>query len=216
MAKTRPVRDAGFTGWAWGVYEKRALHISDRKLDTSLTQRPGSLVTRARTTYLENLDPAKSSKTTPADKQVAFVQLKRFMSTFTSLLPANENTGDNDIQAMGLPSREHHYHGPLPAPTDAPELQAITGLHHDITVYVSIPQLGEPSEFLKRKGYHGFLLQYRLAGEVEWHEIYSTRLHQTVVLNDEDEAKYLEVRAAWINLRLQKGPWSDVTRVLIN
>ena len=216
MAKTQPVRDAEFIGWAWGVYEKCASHITDWKLDTSLMQRLSSLVTRARTTYLENLDPAKSNKTTSADKQVAFVQLRRFMSTFTNLLLANENVDDNDIKSMGLPSREHHYHEPLPVPPDAPEVLAVTGLHHDVTVYVSIPQLGAPSEFVKRKKYYGFLLQYRLDGEVEWREVYSTRLHQTVILNDEDEAKYLEVRAAWINPRLQKGPWSDVTRVLIN
>ncbi|MDR2119915.1 MAG: hypothetical protein LBP64_03450 [Tannerella sp.] len=44
----------------------------------------------------------------------------------------------------------------------------------------------------------------------------STRLHMTLLFDEADEGKHVTFTAAWINPRLQHGPWSDAIKVLIN
>jgi hypothetical protein len=55
-----------------------------------------------------------------------------------------------------------------------------------------------------------------LAGSNGWEQVNSTRKHYTLIFDDTAEGKHLLVRAAWMNPRLQPGPWSDVDRKLIN
>ncbi|MDR1405842.1 MAG: hypothetical protein LBI89_01380, partial [Prevotellaceae bacterium] len=80
----------------------------------------------------------------------------------------------------------------------------------------NIPQHGQPSEFLKKKGYHGFVVRYRKESETEWHERHTTRLHITLLFDSGDEGTHLLLTTAWINPRIQHGPWSDELRVLVN
>ncbi|MDR2359653.1 MAG: hypothetical protein LBD87_07660, partial [Prevotellaceae bacterium] len=59
-------------------------------------------------------------------------------------------------------------------------------------------------------------VRYRKEDCEEWHSGYSTRLHTDLFFNGEDSGKRLILMAAWINPRLQQGPWSNEITVLIN
>jgi hypothetical protein len=113
-------------------------------------------------------------------------------------------------------SHEHHAHEPLPRPTFAPSIYTVAGQHFTVTVYVEIPQHGHPSSYLTQHGLHGFVLRYRKEGESEWREVHSTRLHVTLTFEEADQTKFLTLAAAWINPRLEHGPWSEEIKVLIN
>jgi hypothetical protein len=191
-------------------------HETDWGLNTDMVTKLHTLTLAAKDAYALNANPETSNRRTAASKQVRFGELKPFLSIVVKTLEVNDAVTEEDLRAMGLPSREHHFHEPLPAPGEAPETSVISGQHHDVSVYVSIPQHGHPTEFLTKKGYHGIVVRYRKEGETEWHEEQSTRLHVLLYFGDGDVGKRLTVVVAWINPRLQRGPWSDEIEVLIN
>jgi hypothetical protein len=213
---TQPRKDGEFIAWARNIDEECQSHQDTWQNPSDKLFTLNTLRNTADAAYQENANPEKSNRHTVSVKNDAFGKLRNFIHFFIGILMANDNISDGEIESMGLPPRKHHFNEPLPVPTDAPELKVVTGQHHDIDVYASEPQLGHPTEFLQTKGYHGLLLRYRKDGETEWHEEHTTRLHVTLYFGDEDEAKYLAVAAAWINPRLQHGPWSDEVKVLIN
>ncbi|MDR3196242.1 MAG: hypothetical protein LBU34_00095, partial [Planctomycetaceae bacterium] len=120
------------------------------------------------------------------------------------------------IVSMGLRPRKHVAHQPIPVPNEAPVLSAIVGQHHDVTLYVSTLQHGHPTEFLKDGKYAGFVLKYLVDGETQWQTLISTQLHYTLIFSDADEGKHIRLEAAWVNPRMQNGPWSEEVRELIN
>jgi hypothetical protein len=214
--KTQPVKDADFIAWALNIKTQCTAHQMDWQLDADMVSTLGILVDNGNTAYLANANPETTNRATSAAKRAAFKTLKPFMSNCTMALVVNTHVPDDALDAMGLPSRTHHYHTPLPEPGEEPDIHAVVGQHGVVTVYVKIPQQGHPSEYMTRKGYHGFVVQYRKAGDTEWREEHTTRLHISLSFDSEDTGKNLEVKAAWINPRLQRGPWSDAITVLIN
>jgi hypothetical protein len=216
MRTTQPTKDADFISWARNINDECTLRQMEWHLDPDQVMQLNMLSGNADAAYQANLNPETANRRTAANKRTSFTVLKRFLSTFINVLVANTAISESDLEALGLPSREHHFHPALPVPNEAPVVTVVVGQHHDITVYVSIPQLGHPSEFLKKKGYHGFVIRYRKEGETEWHEEHSTRLHTTLIFDAEDEGKHLILTVAWINPRIQHGPWSDEDTVLIN
>jgi hypothetical protein len=211
----RPSKDADYLAWAKNIAAKCAAQpqwgIDSMKLATLNT-----LVTNADTAYAANLNRETANHYTATVKKAAFDALKPFMSGFVVVLEANDLIPNEELVAMGLPSRIHHHHDPLPDPTESPDIHAVVGEHDVVTVYVDIPQQGHPSEYLTRKGYRGFVVQYKKEGDAEWREESTTRLHITLVFAREDEGKHLQLQAAWLNPRLHRGPWSDELTVLIN
>jgi hypothetical protein len=216
MGRTQPVKDADFIDWARNIDAASVAHETDWNLNTTQVTKLNTLTAAAYAAFEANRNPETTNRRTAADKRVAFAELRAFMSIWTSLLVANDAVTENDLEAMGLPSRVHHFHEPLPVPAEATEMSVAVGQHHDVTVYVSTPQHGQPTEFLTKKGYHGFVVRYRKEDETDWHEEHSTRLHLTLYFDDEDRSKRLKITTAWINPRIQHGPWSDEIEVLIN
>ncbi|MDR1957720.1 MAG: hypothetical protein LBQ54_01510 [Planctomycetaceae bacterium] len=88
--------------------------------------------------------------------------------------------------------------------------------HHEVTVYVSTRLHGHPTEYLKDGKFYGFLLKYKIEGEPEWQQAVSTRLHHTLIFGEEEEGKDVLLQAAWVNPRIQNGPWSEEVRELVN
>jgi hypothetical protein len=216
MPLTQPRTDAEYIAWARNIDSQCTAHQTDWHLDSSQVTQLNTLFANADAAYQANLNPETSSRRTAANKKAAFVQLRKFMGLYVNVLVANTYISEEDLAAMGLPSREHHFHMPIPPPHEAPDLIAIVGQHHDVDLYASILQHGQPSEFVTKKEYHGLVVRYRKEGEEAWHEEVSTRLHITLLFDEEDRGKYVVVTAAWINPRIQHGPWSDEIRVLIN
>jgi hypothetical protein len=59
-------------------------------------------------------------------------------------------------------------------------------------------------------------LKYLIDGENQWQSIVSTRLHYTLIFTDAEEGKYIRIQGAWVNPRMQNGPWSEEVRELVN
>ncbi|MDR1268982.1 MAG: hypothetical protein LBK82_05605 [Planctomycetaceae bacterium] len=185
-------------------------------LDPTLLQQLNTSLGIAETTYQINIDKAVKSKTTTSAKNAAFVVLKQFLSAYVNLLEGNLLVPDDAIHNMGLRPRHPSAHQPLPIPDEAPVLVAIVGQHHDVTLYVSTLQHGHPTEYLKNGKYAGFILKYLIEGETQWQTVISTQLHYTLIFTDAEEGKYIRLQAAWVNPRMQNGPWSEEVRELIN
>jgi hypothetical protein len=179
-------------------------------------QQLNTLTREAHETYQQNIEIATRNRTTQVAKNAGFTALRLFLSLFVLELRANEAIGENELVVLGLPSRKHHTRLPLPAPTEEPEVNVVTGRNRELRVYVRIPRHGHPTRSRTRKAYHGFVVRYRKEGDAEWHSEYSTRLYTDLFFNDDDRGKRLVLSAAWINPCLRHGPWSQEVQVLIN
>ncbi|MDR2140037.1 MAG: hypothetical protein LBP50_10890 [Tannerella sp.] len=212
----QPVKDGEFIAWAENISAQSEAHKLEWMLSTEDVSELTSLTDDAKASYEANLNRETKNFQTSQKKKVAFARLKRFLSYYSNSLEYNLHVPDEAILAMGLRPREHHAHQPDKPPGEAPNATVVAGQHHDITVYASIPEYGHAVEYLKRKGYYGIKVRYRKEGEDTWHEKVSTRLHVTLVFDETDEARHVEIEVAWINPRLEEGPWSDKVRALIN
>jgi hypothetical protein len=166
--------------------------------------------------YQATLNPETHNRPTITRKKVAFATLKAFLNKFVPALVANRLISESDLELMGLSPIRRHYRQPPPPPAVAPEVSTTVGQGHEVIVYASKSQHGHPSETLPKKDHFGFVVRYCKEGETEWHEIYTTHYRLTLRFNDSDEGKQLTLAAAWINRRIQYGPWSDEIHVLIN
>jgi hypothetical protein len=191
-------------------------NLTKWKIDNTKMQELGGIANTAKSAYSENINPEEKNRRTSKTKIEAFSALREYMSIFTLTLIANLNIGDDDLAAMGIRPRKRHAYMPLPTPPHAPNLEVISGQHHEVSAYASIPQLGHSTTYLKDHGVFGIRLRTRLEGESEWRERDYTRVHVSLAFNDEDVGKHLSVAVAWINPRLENGPWSDTITVIIN
>jgi hypothetical protein len=211
-----PRKDSDFLAWARTIYHDSSENAEAWDIAPAVIAQLSDLVEDADETFRTNTDKERKSKATVTAKDAAFLALKQFLRTFVNALEGNPSVPDEALTGMGLRPRHPHAHQPIPAPTDAPVLTAVVGQHHDVTVYVSTLQHGQPTEFLKNGKYAGFILKYLVNNETQWHSVVSTQLHHTLIFTDDDEGKYIRLQAAWVNPRIQNGPWSEEVRELIN
>jgi hypothetical protein len=115
---------------------------------------------------------------------------------------------------MGLRPRTHHAHQPLPPPQKAPVV-TVKKLHDEIIVYVAQPEQDHPTGSLAPVEYHAFRLRWKFEGEAQYRFEVSTRLHHTLYFEQTDETKRVLLSAAWVNPRLQPGPFSEEISVVI-
>jgi hypothetical protein len=182
-------------------------HKTEWKIDAdSLTEFDG-LLEAANEAYTANSDMATKNAVTSANKKTAFGELKHFLGTFINYLEANLSVPDRAIEFMGLRPRQHHAHQPLPRPTEAPVI-SVKKQHEEITVYAARPEHDRPDHRVAPANYHGFELRYRIEGDETEKTVISTRLHHTLFFERADEGKRLFLSAAWVNPRLETGPWS--------
>jgi hypothetical protein len=211
-----PIKDAEFIAWAKTIYRDCSENAPTWDLDQNLLDQFYELLSDATTAYENNADKELRNRASVKIKDAAFSALKSFLSTYVNTLEGNTNSPDEAIESMGLRPRHPHAHQPIPIPTEAPVLTAVVGQHHDVTVYVSTLQHGHPTERLKDGKYAGFVLKYLVEGETQWQTVVSTKLHYILIFTDAEEGKHIRIQAAWINPRIQSGPWSEEVRELIN
>jgi hypothetical protein len=167
-----------------------------------------TLLSNANNSYRLNLDKATKNAITAANKKVDFGELKHFLGPFIDYLEVNTNVPDAALQFMGLRSREHHAHQPLPRPTDPPVI-SVRKLHDELTVYAAQPEHDQPTAGVAPKHYHGFIIRTRHEGEDTYQTVVSNRLHHTLFFERADEGKRIFISAAWVNPRLEPGPWCE-------
>jgi hypothetical protein len=211
-----PIKDAEFIAWAKTIFYDCSENAEAWEIASEVIAQFSDLVEIANEAFLVNSDKERRNKASVSTKDAAFLRLKQFLHTFVSALEGNLAVPDEAITAMGLRPRHPHAHQPIPVPTEAPVLTAVVGQHHDVTVYVSTLQHGHPTEYLKDGKYAGFVLKYLIDGESQWQSVVSTRLHYTLIFTDAEEGRYIRLQGAWVNPRIQNGPWSEEVRELIN
>ncbi|MDR0614328.1 MAG: hypothetical protein LBG45_12870 [Dysgonamonadaceae bacterium] len=206
--------DGQFLAHANTVNDQCKEHAVEWKLDSERLASLNLLITNANAAYADNSDTATRNLITSTNKKTAFGELKHFLSLFVDYLEGTLSVPDEALAVMGLRPRTHHASQPQSTADDAPMLKVVKK-HDEMTVYVAQTELGHPTQSTKKKKYFGFKLRWRFEGETFYRTEVSTRLHFTLHFDREDETKRVIIAAAWINSRLEEGPWSeDVTEVV--
>ena len=216
MGRTLPRKDELFIAFARNLADKCIAHKTEWHLDEDTLSHLQSLTGEADAAYVSARNPETSNHHARVSKQVNFLRLRQFLAPFIKMLTTNKAVSEDALEAMGLPSRIHHRRLPLPAPAEAPKLSIHQKQHLEITVGVSVLAHDRPTASLTKRAYYGFAIRYCIEGETEWRVKYSTRLRTTISFNAEDEGKHITLMAAWINPRIQLGPWSSEITSLIN
>jgi hypothetical protein len=166
-----------------------------------------NLLTKAHDAYEVNMDKTTKNAITSANKKTAFEELKHFMGPFIDYLVANTYVPDEALEYMGLRSRHRHARQPLPRPKEE-ILISVKKQHGEMTVYAARPEYDHPVSGISTAKHHGFIVRYREDGKEDKFAL-STRLHLTLFFEREDEGKRVWISAAWINPRLETGPWCN-------
>jgi hypothetical protein len=210
-----PLKEAEYLGWAQNIVQTSETNAQEWGIQAGWLAQLREFYQTAQTAWDTNNNPATKNHATVTAKNAAIATLKGQISMFINFLESNARVPDAALATMKLRPRHPHAHQPRPVPVEAPVLTVITGQHHDITVYVATLQHGHPTEYLGA-GYHGFLLKYQFEGDAEVHQLVSTRKHRTLVFDETKEARYVKLSAAWVNARIEPGPWSEEVRELVN
>jgi hypothetical protein len=207
--------DTEFLAQTNSIYGQCTEHSTAWNLDPVRLATFGALLGNANTSYEANSNPATKNVITAANKKVAFGELKHFLGPYIDYLEADLTIPDAAILAMGLRSREHHSTQPLPPPEEKTVLSLVQN-HDAITVYAARPEHDHPTAAVGPKHYHGFIIRYKIEGDAKYQTEVSTRLHHTIYFDRADAGKRVFISAAWVNPRLQPGPWSDeLTEIII-
>ena len=196
--------DEQFLAQANTINEQCRLH-PEWNTDPARQSTFDALLSNANNSYKLNLDKATKNAITAANKKADFGELKHFLGPFIDYLEVNTAVPDAALQFMGLRSREHHAHQPLPRPTDPPGI-SVRKLHDEIIVYAAQPEHDQPTAGVAPARYHGFILRHKMEGDEKYETTISTRLHHTLRFEQTDEGKRIFLSAAWINPRLEPGP----------
>jgi hypothetical protein len=185
------------------VANKTAWSLNDNRVDTLTT-----LVTAANSTYQANKNPVTRNASTAADKKEAFNALKHYLSTFIDYLEVTSTVPDTALEKMGLRSRQHQAHPPLPRPEDFLSL-SINIRRGEMVLFAARPEHIQATVGVGPVKYHGFMIQYRIEGEEKYQTVISTKLSHSLFFDQADKGKRVYISAAWVNPRLEPGPWSE-------
>jgi hypothetical protein len=166
--------------------------------------------------FEKNNDKATRNHATATHKKATFGELKHFLSPYINYLESNLNVPDEALALMNLRPRTHTANQPKPRPVEIPLLKVLKQ-HDELTIYVTRAEYGHPTQSTKRDSYAGFKLRWRFEDDppAYLHTEISTRLHHTLYFNREDEARRVILAVAWVNPRLEEGPWTeDLTEVI--
>lgn len=199
--------DAPFIAQAETINAQCHLHANEWALDPSVLATFDIKLSTAKTAYDANNDPSTKNAITAANKQAAFGDLKYFLSMYINTLEGNSNVPDSALQYMKLRPRHPGRHDPLPRPTDILTLSVVRQ-HDEMTVYASMPEHDQPTSSVGPKKHYGFMIRYTIEGGLQ-QTLTTTRLHHTFFFDREDEGKKVTFAGAWINPRLETGPWSE-------
>jgi hypothetical protein len=200
--------DAEFLAQANNISEQCRAHAPEWNIFPAQVDEFEMRVHDANIAYENNNKVATKNATTSVQKKAAFGELKHLEGIFINALEGNTRVPDTALELMGLRPRQPHGHHPLPRPTD-PLVLSIRKQHDEITVYAARPEHDQPTAGVGPTHYHGFALRIRHDGEDTCQTVISTRLHHTLFFERADEGKRIFLSAAWVNPRLEPGPWCE-------
>jgi hypothetical protein len=206
--------DGQFLAFVSTVYEQCKEHAASWGLDEARLASLNALIEGASKAYQANSDRATRNHVTSVGKKTAFTELKNFLSLFINYLEGHESVPDAALALMNLRPRLRPGRQPLPTPTEAPLVSTLYR-KDELVVYVTRSGYGQPTQGVQLKPYHGFKLRWKFEEETAWRLELSTRLRHILYFEMKDEGRRIVLTAAWMNPRLQEGPWSDpITKVI--
>ncbi|MDR1257806.1 MAG: hypothetical protein LBK65_00800 [Tannerellaceae bacterium] len=206
--------DKEFLDHANSIYDNCSQHSMTWNMDSSQMEEFNTFLTIANNAYKANSDPSSRNSITSMEKKRAFADLKHRLSIFVNYIESNLNVPDEALAYMKLRPRVQTGRQPIPAPTEAPIVE-VRQQHDEVTVYVTRKEYGQPTDGVQLKPYHGFKLRWKFEDEEDMHIELFTRLHYTIYLERKDETRRIILAVAWVNPRLQEGPWSEDMTVII-
>jgi hypothetical protein len=213
-ASTLEKPDEEFIVFAKSINNRCKQHHVEWEIDSARLEMLTSLVTVAEEAYHANSNRSLRNHATAVVKKAAFAELKHFLSAFINYLEANLSVPDEALAEMNLRSRKRAARLPLPAPDEAPVISVIRR-NDEVTVYARRIGYGHPTHGLQVKHYHGFRLRWRFEDETHWRTEISTRRRYTLNFDRRDGVRRIIFAAAWVNPRLQPGPWSGEVSEII-
>lgn len=129
---------------------------------------------------------------------------------------------DDDLEAAGVRPRRYSHKSPIPPPQIQPIISVKTGQSHDVKVTVAETLSGGAIRYLvATKGIRGCRIDWRYTPnggsptDIGWNHVYTTRLKEVLNFPALDAGKFVEIRAAFTNPRIQIGPFSPSVQVVI-
>jgi hypothetical protein len=206
--------DRKFLAFAGDIYELCNEHAASWLVDKVRLEKLKVLYDSAYEAYQANMNRSMRNHITSVAKNATLGELKRFTSLFTNYLVGNETVPDEALATMKLRPRRRVVRYPLPAPTEAP-VMSIRIQYGEITVYATRNEHGQPTQGVQHRPFHGFKVRWKFKDEEVWRMEVSTRLRHTLRFDEKDRGRFLTLAIAWINPRIQEGPWSSaITQVV--
>jgi hypothetical protein len=206
--------DSSVIALAKTVFTECTAHAAEWNIDPARLSALGTTVANAETAYDANSNKATKNATTVAYKDAAIGELKHVLAVFITYLEITLSVPDAALAAMGLRPRHRTASKPLPPP-DELLLLSVTKQYTEVTVYALRPEHGQPTLSVAPKRYHGFALRYKVEGDPIEKTVISTRLHHTLFFGNEDAGKHITLTGAWVNPRLETGPWCpEITEII--
>lgn len=200
--------DEQFMAYVGAINSQCAAHAKEWNLDTDRLEGLQALTLSATAAYEANLDRTTRNHLTATHKKAVFSQLKRTLALFIDYLEGHLAVPDEALSVMSLRSRTRPAFHRLPRPGDAP-LVGVVKQRDEMTVYVSRSELGHPAQSAAPKKYHGFKLRWKYEGEPVYRTEISTRLRYTLFFERSTEVRRILFSVAWVNPRLEEGPWTE-------
>jgi hypothetical protein len=200
--------DPDFIAFANAIGKECTDHQTEWGIDANKIADLQHLLDEANQAYAINKDRVKKNAGTAADKRQAFANLKHFLSRFINYLEATDTVPDIALAALHLRPRHRQAYHPLPRPND-PLTLSITIHRGEMTLRALRPSHGHPTAGIGRLHHHGFMIQYRIEDEDKYRVAISTRQRHTLFFDPTDRGKHVHIIAAWVNPRLEPGPWSE-------
>jgi hypothetical protein len=189
------------------ITEQSNTHQYEWQLDSEQVTRLQTLTASANNAYANNNNPTIKNHITAVAKQFAFDELKHFLGTYIDFLVGNVRVPDESLAVMQLRPRSHPARQPIPIPTIQP-IMSVVRKHDELEIHVSQPQISSLAS-IAPKHYHSFALRWKFEDEDEYRTVTSTRLKYTLLFSQKDETRRIRLSVAFVNPRLQPGPWSD-------
>jgi hypothetical protein len=142
--------------------------------------------------------------------------LKKYARWFIDSLEVNLKVPDEALDKMGLPPREKPANQPDPPPTTH---LVITFKKIDNTLRLQGSQQisGQPKSTVGPKKLHfGIIFKVKVEGEPEPRIIPTTKLHADIIFPPEYKGRHAKVSGAWLNSRLDPGPWCDDIDIILD
>ncbi|MDR2413825.1 MAG: hypothetical protein LBD64_02420 [Odoribacteraceae bacterium] len=185
MGLVQPRREADFIIWVNVIYAEVVTHATVWKLDNDVLQRLSLLYHDAKNAYDDNLDKNTRSRATVSKKNESFRCLREFMRLFERSLSGNLNITNEEIIAMGLPSRIRHAGYYLSMSRYASGTKVAFGECRELEIFVSVPQLGHSTSYVRGEEDCDTSLKYKKKGGKMWVKINYAGRHVTIRLTDE-------------------------------